>query len=128
VTTIEDIGPALAKVVAASVSGLIVVDDPLLDAQRRRIIAFVAEHRVPAIYGLGSFAQDGGLMSYSASIFDLWRRAADYVDRILKGAKPADLPIEQPTLYEFKVNLHAARAIGLEIPHSLLQRADSVIE
>jgi len=128
VTTTEEIDPALANALAANVGGLIVVDDALLDAQRRRIVTYVAEHRMPAIYGVGAFVQDGGLMSYSASIYDLWRRAAEYVDRILKGAKPADLPIEQATVYDFKINMRTARALGLELPQSLLAQANEVIE
>jgi putative ABC transport system substrate-binding protein len=128
VETKEEIDRALAKILTTSVGGLIVPDDVFLDSQRPRIIAFAAEHRVPAIYGVGIFVQDGGLMSYSASIYDLWRRAAGYVDRILKGANPADLPIEQPTLYDFKINMRTARALGLDLPQSLLAQANEVIE
>jgi putative ABC transport system substrate-binding protein len=128
VETKEEIDRALAKILTTSVGGLIVPDDVFLDSQRPRIIAFTAEHRMPAIYGVGIFVGDGGLMSYSASIYDLWRRAARYVDRILRGANPADLPIEQPTLYDLKINMRTARSLGLDLPQSLLAQADEVIE
>lgn len=92
------------------------------------ITKLVAKHRVPAIYGTRFFMDAGGLMSYGPSLADLWRRAAIYVDRILKGAKPADMPVEQPTKFELVINLKTAKALGLTIPQSLLLRADQVIE
>jgi putative ABC transport system substrate-binding protein len=97
-------------------------------AHRRAIVDLAAGHRIPAIYELQNFVEPGGLMSYGVDIAEMERRAAVYVDRILKGAKPADLPSEQPTKIELVVNLKTAKALGLTIPPSLLGRADQVIE
>jgi putative ABC transport system substrate-binding protein len=91
-------------------------------------VDFAARRRLPAIYGLETFANDYGLMAYGASPVDNWRRAASYVDKILRGAKPADLPIEQPTKFDLAVNLFTARALGLTIPQSVLQQATEVIQ
>jgi putative ABC transport system substrate-binding protein len=93
-----------------------------------RLIALAAERRLPALYGFSNAAKLGGLMSYSADFFDLWGKAAGYIDRILKGARPADLPVEQPTKFSLKINLRTAKALGLDIPPQLLARADEVIE
>jgi putative ABC transport system substrate-binding protein len=87
-----------------------------------------AQHRLPAVYGFRYFAADGGLMSYGVDVRDLFRRSAAYVDRILKGAKPGELPVQAPTKFELVVNLKTAKAIGLTIPESFLTRADEVIE
>jgi putative tryptophan/tyrosine transport system substrate-binding protein len=95
---------------------------------RVRIAEFAAARRLPAVYGLAEYADAGGLMSYSFSYVDNWRRAADYVDRILKGAKPGDLPVQQPTKFELVINLKTAKALGLEIPQRILLRADRLIE
>jgi putative ABC transport system substrate-binding protein len=92
------------------------------------IVGLLTKHRLPAIYAFREFAEAGCLMSYGPSMADLWRRAADFVDKILKGAKPADLPVDQPTTFELVINLKTAKALGLTIPPSLLQRADQVIE
>jgi putative tryptophan/tyrosine transport system substrate-binding protein len=97
-------------------------------AHHELIISLANRHRVPAAYGVTLFARSGGLMSYGVEVVDLYRRAADYVDRILKGAKPADLPVQQPTKFELAINLKTASALGLTIPPLLLTIADEVIE
>jgi putative ABC transport system substrate-binding protein len=97
-------------------------------AQRAQIVALAAKGRLPAIYGLREEAEAGGLIAYGASVPQLYRRAATYVDRILKGAKPADLPVEQPTKFELVINLTTAKKLGLTIPSSLLLQADEVIQ
>ncbi len=107
---------------------LIALDEALIFANRTRIIALAARHRLPAMYGYREFPDAGGLMAYGPNRYEMYRRAATYVDKILKGAKPADLPVEQPTKFELVVNMKTAKAIGLTIPQSLLLRADQVIE
>ena len=107
---------------------LIVLGDPLTFFHRGRIVELVAGNGIPAMYGYREFVEAGGLMSYGASLPDMDRRAADYVDKVLRGAKPADLPVEQPTKFEFVINLKTAKALGLKVPQSLLQRADQIIE
>lgn len=109
-------------------SALHVHGDPLMLSHRRQIVEYAEKNRLPMISNVTEFAEEGGLMSYGAPLPDLFRRAATYVDKILKGAKPADLPIEQPTKFELVVNLRTARALGLAIPPSLLLRADQIIE
>ena len=108
--------------------GLIVFPDPMFLTQRTQIADLAARHRLPAIYGIPEHAQAGGLMSYAANRAALFRRAAIYVDKILKGAKPGDLPVEQPTKFELVINIKTAKALGLTIPQSLLLRADEVIQ
>src|SRR6266536_231608 len=103
---------------------LITVEDPLTVNYRKQIVDFAATNRLPAIHGVREFVEAGGLMAYGASLSDLLRRAAGYVDKIFKGAKPADLPVQQPTKFEFVINLKAAKALGLTIPPSLIARAD----
>jgi putative tryptophan/tyrosine transport system substrate-binding protein len=100
---------------------------PVLNNHRTRVVELAAKNRLPAMYSIREYVDDGGLMSYGVSITDLDRRAATYVDKILKGAKPADLPVEQPTKFEFVINLKAAKQIGLTIPPNVLVRADKVI-
>ena len=107
---------------------LMVLPDPMFVSQRGRIVALAAKSRLPAMYAHLEYIDAGGLMFYGASLADMWRRAATYVDKILKGAKPADLPVEQPKKFEFIVNLKAAKQIGLTIPPNVLARADRVIK
>jgi putative tryptophan/tyrosine transport system substrate-binding protein len=123
-----DIENSLAALGTADLDGLVVTDDPLLEPLLPRLIALTAERRLPAIYAFSESVQRGGLMSYSANFFKLWRRTAGYVDRILKGANPAELPIEQATEVALNINLKTAKALGLVIPEALLARADAVIE
>jgi putative ABC transport system substrate-binding protein len=106
--------------------GLIVAPHPV--TRGRLIIDLAARHRLPAIYPFGFHAKDGGLVSYGIDQVDQWRRAATYVDRILKGEKPANLPVQLPTKYELVINLKTAKALGLTVPPSVLARADEVIE
>ena len=106
---------------------VVVFSDPIVMAHRERITALAAKHRLPAMYALREYTEVGGLMAYGPDLAGMFRRAADYVDKILKGAKPGDLPIEQPTRYVFVVNLKTAKALGLTIPESILLRADEVI-
>jgi putative tryptophan/tyrosine transport system substrate-binding protein len=124
----DDFGSALPTATQLRVGALITVEDPLTFSHRKFIADFAASNRLPAIYGLKEFVEAGGLMAYGADLADSYRRAAGYVDKILKGAKPADLPIEQPTKFEFVINLKTAKALGVEIPPTLLARADEVIE
>ncbi len=107
---------------------LLTMTDPLVMTNRERIIQFTAQHKLPAVHEWKLFADLGGLMSYGPNMPTLWRRAAHYADKILKGAKPPDLPVEQPTKFELVINLKAAQALGLPIPPTLLFRADEVIK
>jgi putative ABC transport system substrate-binding protein len=109
------------------VGAIIIGGGRLFFAERNRIVELAVKHRMPAIYPHEEFVDDGGLMSYGTDNADLYRRAAVYVDKILKGAKPADLPVQQATKFEFIINLKAAQQIGLTIPPSVLARADRVI-
>jgi putative ABC transport system substrate-binding protein len=106
---------------------VLVLPDAVISAHRSQITALAAKHRLPAMYPLRDFVDAGGLMAYAPDLTIQWRRGADYVDKILRGAKPADLPIEQPTQYVFVVNLKTAKALGLTMPQSILLRADEVI-
>jgi putative ABC transport system substrate-binding protein len=108
--------------------GLVVLPDLFMVAHRAPIISAAARNSVPAVYGLSESARDGGLLSYGADTVDIWRRAATYVDRILRGAKPAELPVQLPTKFEMVVNLKTAKALGLTVPPSIRLRADEVIE
>jgi putative tryptophan/tyrosine transport system substrate-binding protein len=107
---------------------LITIEDPLTLDYRNQIADFAAGHQLPTLHGLREFVAAGGLMSYGANRVDLFRRAAGYVDKILKGANPADLPVQQPTKFEMVINLKTAKALGLDVPATLLARADEVIE
>jgi putative tryptophan/tyrosine transport system substrate-binding protein len=122
----EDFEPSFKA--AQGADGLLQLDDSLFVAHRTRLAELAARGRLPAIYGFREFVDAEGLMSYGAHLPDLYRRAATYVDKILKGAKPADLPVEQPMKYEFVINMKTAKALGLTIPPVLLFRADEVIE
>jgi putative ABC transport system substrate-binding protein len=108
--------------------GLVVPSDAFVVAHRAPIILAAAQNNIPAVYAVSYFARDGGLLSYGTDTVDPWRRAASYVDRILRGAKPADLPVQFPAKYEMAVNLKTAKALGLTVPKSILLRADEVIE
>jgi putative ABC transport system substrate-binding protein len=119
---------AFAAMTTQNVGALVVTPSPFNVTHRDRIVSLAAKHRLPAMYGLTAFVDAGGLMAYGASLRDLFRRAATYVDKILKGAKPADLPVEQATKFELVINLKTARTLGLVIPPSLLGRADRVID
>ena len=119
---------ALLTVSASGARGLIVTNDPFFLDNRSILLQVVARERLPAVYFTKLFADAGGLMAYGGSLEESYRRAATYVDKILKGAKPADLPVEQPTRFEFVINVRAAKAIGLTLPRRLLQRADHIIE
>ena len=119
---------AFAAMAAQQAAALIVTPSPFNLAHRDRIVSLAAKHRLPAMYGLTAFVEAGGLMAYGASLRELYRRAATYVDKILKGAKPAELPVEQATKFELVINLNTARALGLAIPSALRLRADRVIE
>jgi putative ABC transport system substrate-binding protein len=123
----KDIETAFRAASKARANGILVLSSPILFAQRTDVIELAAKNRFPAIYFSLEFAEDGGLMSYGPSITDLFRRAATYVDKILKGAKPAGLPVEQPMKFELIINLKAAKQIGLKIPPNVLARADKVI-
>jgi putative ABC transport system substrate-binding protein len=108
--------------------GLVVMPDGFMVAHRAPLILAAAQNNVPAVYSLSAFARDGGLLSYGIDQVDTWRRAASYVDRILRGAKPGDLPVQFPVKFEMAVNLKTAKALGLTVPQSILLRADEVIE
>jgi putative tryptophan/tyrosine transport system substrate-binding protein len=128
VRTAGDFERAYESATTERSGALNVLDDPLSVSGRRRIIDLAASHRLPTMYGFREFVEAGGLMSYGPNLRDHYRRAARYVDKILKGAKAGDLPVEQPTLFELVINLKTAKAIGLTIPPSVLGRADHVIE
>jgi putative ABC transport system substrate-binding protein len=107
---------------------IFIISDPLITIHRKRVLDFAATNRLPAMYEHNLYVNDGGLMSYGPSFSDMWPRAAYYVDKILKGARPGDLPVEQPTRYYLIINLKTAKALGLKIPQSVLIRADEVIQ
>ena len=124
----EEFENALRAARQAHVDGLVVLRDSVLLTNWARILALAAESRLPAIYGTREFTDNGGLISYGPDLAEMYRRAAALVDKILKGARPSDLPVEQPTKFELVINLRTAKALGLTVPQSLLLRADEVIQ
>ncbi len=121
-----DFDRAFSKMTRARAGALTVLPSTMFLSERRRLVDLAAKNQLPAVYPMREFVDAGGLMAYGANFADLYRRAATYVDKILKGAKPADLPVEQPTTFE--INMKTAKALGITIPQSVLQRADQVIE
>ena len=128
VRSLDDFDSAFARAKRDGAQALITTTGSLINTQQRRVLDLAAKNRLPAIYHYSEFVEAGGLMSYAPNQADLWRRAADFVDKILKGAKPADLPVEQPTKFELVINLKTAKQIGLTIPQRVLARADRVIK
>ena len=124
----EDVGHAFAEIDRAHARGLLVFSGPIPLANRASIISMAAKNKLPVIWPDQQHVIDGGLMSYGPDVADLFRRAAGYVDRILKGAKPADLPFEQPTKFVLAVNLRTARALGITMPQSILVQADHLVD
>jgi putative ABC transport system substrate-binding protein len=123
-----DLDRAFSDMTRARAGALVVWGGPMLLSERKRLVDLAAKNWLPAVYSTRDFVDAGGLMAYGANLADLLRRAATYVDKILKGSKPADLPVEQPTKFELVINLKTAKALGITIPQSLLLRADEVIE
>jgi len=124
----QELESAFAAMTSAHAGALVVLPDAMFFAHRTRIAELAAKHRLPVMHGLREHVEAGDLIAYSVSLRDLWRRAAVFVDKILKGANPADLPVEQPTKFELVINMKTAKALGLTIPPSVLGRADQVIE
>jgi putative ABC transport system substrate-binding protein len=127
-TTAEELDIAFASAAAQQSDAIVVMGDELMVNNVTRVTALAAKHRLPAIYLYRLFATNGGLVSYGPDIADLLRHVGDYVDKILKGTRPADLPVEQPTKFELVINLKTAKALGLTVPPSFLALADEVIE
>jgi putative ABC transport system substrate-binding protein len=128
VRSAAEIERAISSVQGGTNGGMLVLPDASMSVHRELLIALARKYRLPAIYPFRFFAADGGLIAYGVDASELFRRSASYVDRILKGANPADLPVEQPTKFELAINLKTAAALGLEVPPTLLARADEVIE
>ena len=128
VRSLDDFERAFAGAKRDGAEALITTPSPLINTEQRQVLDFAAKNRLPAMYQTSEWVEAGGLMSYAPNFTDLWRRAAEFVDKILKGGKPADLPVEQPTKFEFLVNLQTAKQIGLTIPPSVLAKADRVIK
>ena len=128
VTDAEELGAVLAAIEIARPDGLLISNDALLLSSRSRLVAFARDRALPAVYGQREYVDAGGLMSYSTSIYDVWRRAGSVISRLLKGSKASEIPIELPTKFELVINLKSATALGLEVPLHLQQLADEVIE
>jgi putative tryptophan/tyrosine transport system substrate-binding protein len=128
VRDVGEIEAVISELAGKPGGGLVVPPDAFTIIHHAQIIELAARHRVPAIYAYRSFVAEGGLISYGPDIYDIFRRTASYVDRILKGAKPADLPVEEPVKYDLAINVKTAKALGLEVPPTLLATADEVIE
>jgi len=128
VQSLDDFESAFARAKRDGTQALITFPHPLINTRQRQVLDFAAKNRLPAMYSNSEYVEAGGLMSYGPNLADLWRRAAVYVDKILKGAKPADLPVQQATKFEFVINLTAAKQIGLTISPDMLARADRVIK
>ena len=128
VRTPEDFESAFASMTKARAMGVVVLPDPMFISQRARIADLATKSRLPTVFGRRENAEAGGLISYGSSLSDQFRRSATYVDKILKGAKPGDLPVEQPTKFELVINMKTAKALGIKIPNSILVRADKVID
>jgi putative ABC transport system substrate-binding protein len=128
VRSLDDFDSAFARAKRDGAQALINTPGGIIATQQRQVLDFAAKNRLPAMYHNSEFVEAGGLMSYGPSQTDQWRRAADFVDRILKGTKPADIPVEQPTKFEFVINLTTAKQIGVTIPSKVLERADKVIK
>jgi putative ABC transport system substrate-binding protein len=124
----EELNVAFALLLQQGIGALLVATDPYFDTRRDRIIAFAAQNRLPAVYQFREYAFAGGLVSYAPSITDAYRQAGNYTGRVLKGEKPADLPVLQPTKFDFVINLKTAKALGLTVPFGLLNAADEVID
>ncbi len=128
IRTRDDLEPAFAALARERIDALLVPADPFFFTERQPVAALARAHRLPGMYSFREYTEAGGLMSYSARLSEQFRRAASYVDKILRGASPATLPVEAPSQYELVINMKTAKALGLTIPQSLLLRADQVID
>ena len=128
IRNVSELEASISDISREPAGGIVQIPDTYTLAHRDLLIALSARHKVPAVYSNNTFAVSGGLISYAVDSREVFRRAADYVDRILKGAKPVDLPVQQPTKFELAINLKTAKALGITVPPMLLARADELIE